>query len=202
MKTLVFLLEERSAAVFLEGFLPRAFPAIADRNRFAPPVYITFSGKYDMRKQLAGKLRKWRTPDSSFIVLQDQDMKDCREEKERLTHICSAPGMPHKNTKIRIVCRQLENWYLGDLTAVENAFGIPGLVRRNANTSRFRKVDALSGEEELRKITGKRYEKIDGSRRMGAKMNVHYLKNASRSFQAFCRHIDYLTGGESGGVRD
>lgn len=195
MKTLVFLPEEPSAAVFLEGFLPRAFPAVTDRRAFAKPVLIHFSGKHDLRKRLGGKLRGWRAPDSSFIVLQDRDRKDCREEKARLVHICNGPGMPREDTKIRIVCRQLENWYLGDLAAVESAYQIDGLVRRNAGKSRFREVDALHGEEELRKITGNRYEKIDGSRRMGAKMNIHYLKNASRSFRVFCRHLEYLTGG-------
>lgn len=195
MKTLVFVLEERSAAVFLEGFLPRAFPEINDRGQFAKPVLISFSGKHDLRKQLRRKIGKWRIPGSSFIILQDQDTKDCREEKERLIHICDKPDMPCENIKIRIVCRELENWYLGDLAAVESAYQIGGLVRRNANKSRFREVDALYGEEEMRKITGNRYEKIDGSRRMGARMNTHYLKNASPSFRVFCQHVECLVKG-------
>jgi len=71
--TLVFFLEELSAKALLEGLLPRMLPMDQLLLRF-----VVFEGKQDMEKQLARRMRLWRTPNSYFIVLRDQDSSDCK----------------------------------------------------------------------------------------------------------------------------
>lgn len=194
MKKLVFLLEEDSARVFLEGFLPRAFPVISDRERFEPE-FFPFEGKHDLRHELLKKLKEWRVSNSAFVVLQDQDREDCRKAKERLVEICRKPGALHKKATVRIVCRQLENWYLGDLAAVDSVYKTE-LQKKYANKARFRNVDDLDGAQTLSKITENKYQKTDGSRKMGLAMNTDYLQNNSHSFRVFCEHVSSLVSGE------
>lgn len=50
-------------------------------------------------------------------MLRDKDSGDCVETKNRLAGICRDAGKP--NALIRIACHELESWYLGDLSAVE-----------------------------------------------------------------------------------
>ena len=194
MKRLVFFLEERSAEAFLKGFLPRAFPVMNDRERF-DPKFISFSGKHDLRHKLLGKLKGWRAPNSAFVVLQDQDGEDCHQAKDRLVEICRKPGARRKKATVRIVCRQLENWYLGDLAAVDSVYKTE-LQKKYANKARFRNVDELDGEKTLSRITGNEYQKVGGSRKMGLAMNTDYSQNNSHSFRVFCQHINRLIGGE------
>lgn len=71
MKTLVFFLEEPSAKAMLEGVLPKVLPADITTR------YIVFEGKQDLEKRLPGKLRGWKLPDTTFVVMRDQDSGDC-----------------------------------------------------------------------------------------------------------------------------
>ena len=107
MSCVVFFLEEDSAKAFLENFIPRFF---SQNNEY---IYVTFEGKQDMEKQLPRKLRNWQRPDSLFVIVRDQDSGDCVKIKEKLSNICLKAGKP--DCLIRIACRELESWYLGDL---------------------------------------------------------------------------------------
>ena len=179
MKTLVFLLEERSAQALLEGLLPRILPPDVT------PFYVVFEGKQDLEKQLEKRLRGWRRPDSIFLVLRDQDSGDCHQIKQKLATICVNAGKPE--AIVRIACRELESWYLGDLVAVEKALSIAGLSK-HANAAKFRVPDRLGNpSEELRKLTRGRYEKIAGSRAIGPLLNLE--KNLSRSFQVLLQAL-------------
>ena len=95
---LAFFLEERSARAMLEGLLPRILP---------PSVavqYVVFEGKHDLDKSLVRRLRGWRTPDTTFVVLQDQDAADCKALKQHLMGKCEEAGKP--SVVVRIVCRE------------------------------------------------------------------------------------------------
>lgn len=187
MKTLVFLLEGRSEKAFLEGFLPRAFPAINDPEKFAPLRFITFDGKRDLRRQLCRKIRGWGVPNSTFVVLQDQDSGDCREAKKELLKKCGTTGK-QADCVVRIACRELENWYLGDLVAVGEVYQCS--LAQHYRKTRFRDIDVMSGAHELEKITNMQYAKIDGSRRIAQHIDVNYQMNKSHSFQVFCQGIE------------
>jgi len=90
---------------------------------------------------------------------------------------------------IRIVCRELESWYFGDLAAVENALSMTDLVKYQ-NKSKYRVPDKIhSPSLELKKITQGAYQKISGSREIGSKLLLD--SNTSKSFQVF---IDSIQG--------
>lgn len=176
---LVFLLEEASAREMLKGLLPRVLPQLSKPGNFVQ--YIAFEGKYDLDKQLERKLRGWRSPDTLFVVLRDQDSADCRMLKNSLVAKCRSAGRP--DVVVRIACRELESWYLGDLVAVEEALGISNLVRYG-NRSKYRNPDDVRQPSvELQKITRHSYSKVAGSRSIGPRLSVE--RSRSHSFRVF-----------------
>jgi hypothetical protein len=182
-RTLVLFLEEPSAKAMLEGLLPRVLPADVE------PRFIVFEGKQDLEKQIERRLSHWQAPNSLFVILRDQDAGDCREIKSRLKAKCLSAGQD--NALVRIACRELESWYLGDLPAVEEAFGMRGLARL-ALKAKYRQPDLLgSPSAELAKLTCGQYQKVDGSRKLGPLLNQS--ANLSRSFQVFLEGIIRLT---------
>ena len=76
-----------------------------------------FEGKRDLDKRLGRKIRGYRKPGAQFMILRDQDSGDCMAIKQQLRGLI--PEHRHNDCVIRIVCRELESFYLGDLRAVE-----------------------------------------------------------------------------------
>ena len=114
---------------FLNALLPRLFPALAFQC-------VPHEGKSDLEKRLAGKLRGWRTPGTRFVVMRDQNGADCRDVKAKLVDLCLSGGRP--DALVRIVCRELEAWYLGDRNALLQAFPEePRYIERELNKRRF-----------------------------------------------------------------
>lgn len=179
MKHLVFFLEEASAKAMLEGLLPRLLPV----DVF--PKYIVFEGKSDLEKQLERRLKGWLAPDCYFVVLRDQDSGDCVAIKEQLLEKCRRANKPA--ALVRVACRELESWYLGDLTAVENALHIRHLARHQTD-KKYQEPDKLHRpSEELTKLTSGRYQKVAGSRDIGP--HLAFEGNHSRSFHVFLSGI-------------
>ncbi len=173
MKELVFLLEEASAKALIEGLLPRLVPAGSFPARF-----IVFDGKQDLERHLTSRLRGYLNPNARFIVLRDQDAGDCKVVKRKLVALCRKSGKTH--TTVRIACRELEAFYLGDLRAVELGLGLRNLAGKQA-ARKFRNPDALhSPSTELLDLTRKRYQKVSGSRAIAPHLNLDASR--SRSF--------------------
>lgn len=183
MKTLVFLLEEPSAQDALQGFLPSILP---------PDVtveYLVFEGKQDLEKRMVRRMRGWLKPESVFVVLRDQDSGDCRIIKHKLSELCQEAGKP--DAVVRIACRSLESWFLGDWASVSVAFAEPRLgkfQRKAIYQDPDRLVNPVS---ELRKAIPT-YQKRDGARRIGPYLS--HARNRSRSFQVFVEAVQRLTG--------
>lgn len=175
---LVFFLEGRSEAELLHGLVPRLLGHDVQYR------CVPFSGKQDLEKQLPRKLRGWMNPNAVFIVLRDQDAGDCKSVKQNLINICAITG---KDAIIRIACRELESWYLGDLSAVGQAYSMDGLAGLQ-NQKKFRNPDYLSSpSKELETLTKKQYQKISGSRALGALLSL--VDNTSNSFHAFVNAV-------------
>ena len=179
---LAIFLEEASAREMLKGLLPRLLP---------PQVavqYVVFEGKQDLGRNLVRRLRGWRKPNTAFVVLQDQDSNDCIALKQKLVRKCEEAGK--HSAVVRIVCRELESWYFGDLAAVERGLGLPNL-RRYAANRKYRVPDSInSPSSELKKITRAAYQKVRGSREIG-----HHLcpnSNTSHSFGVFVATVRRL----------
>ncbi|MDO9084065.1 MAG: DUF4276 family protein [Humidesulfovibrio sp.] len=182
MRTLVFLLEEPSAQEMLEGLLPRILPASMRWK------CIVFQGKQSLEKHLVLKLRHWQLPDSDFIVLRDQDSGDCLNIKSGLVEKCRVAGKP--STLVRIACRELESFYLGDLRAVELGLGVKGLQLQQGK-SKYREPDKLvSPSTELEILTKGQYQKRAGSRAIAPHLDLS--SNRSRSFNVLLQGISVI----------
>jgi len=178
MSRVVFLLEERSMAVLLNGLLPRLFPHL----QF---LCVPHEGKQDLEKSVPRKLRAWREPGVRFVVLRDNDGDDCLALKTRLTGLCIEGG--RTDALVRIACQELEAWYLGEPDALAEAFENDAL-RCFGNKALYRDPDAVvrpSGE--LERLIPE-FQKISGARRMAGWLSRE--RNRSRSFQALIAGID------------
>ncbi len=175
MKNLVFMLEEPSARAMLQGLLPRLLP---DEVTYR---CVVFEGKQDLEKNLVRRIRGYRVPNSTFIVLRDQDSADCLVIKERLLALCRQAGK--SQVLIRIACRELESWYLADLVAVENGLGLSNIAKHQGKR-KYRSPDYLSSpSDELERLTNGFYQKVAGSRGIGPFLDLNNRR--SNSFRFF-----------------
>lgn len=93
-------------------------------------------------------------------------------------------------TLVRIACHELESWFLGDLCAVENGLGLSKLSRFQKNKKCQKPDNILKTSEELKKITSFKYQKVDGSHRIGQFLDLE--NNTSHSFRVFIKGIRKL----------
>lgn len=173
MKELVFLVEGEAERSLLDVLLPRVLPDGLGHR------VIPFQGKQDMEKRMTLRIRGYLNPNARFIVLRDQDSHaDCVALKQGLRARCVDAGRePH--CLVRIACCELESFYLTDLAAVAQALDMPGLERQQ-HRRKFRDPDRLgSPSRELRALTKQRYEKRDGSARIGAHLALDNTRSPS-----------------------
>lgn len=181
MITLVLFLEEPSAKALLEGLLPRLLPMRDISLRF-----VVFEGKQDLEKQIVRKIRVWRLPDTRFVVLRDQDSADCQDVKESLVKLCQKAN--HPEALVRVACREIESWYLGDLEAVGRALDLPHMGKHQ-ESKKYRDPDNLSKpSRELELLSAGRYQKVSGSRAIGLHIELDG-RNRSHSFGVFLQGL-------------
>lgn len=181
MMNLVFLLEEPSAQDALQAWLLVWLqPGVA-------PHFIVFQGKQDLEKRMVRRMRHWLLPDSRFLVMRDQDSGDCKQVKAGLMERCVEAGCP--NAVVRVACRQLESFFVGDWRAVAQAFDRPALAKLKGKAI-YRNPDTLGSPyaELLRHLPG--YQKRDGARRIAPFVDPG--RNASRSFHALRTAVQSL----------
>jgi hypothetical protein len=179
MKKLVFLLEEASMRELLKVLLPRFLPEGVEFQ------LVTHKGKQDLEKSIPRKLKAWQEPSLHFVVMRDQNSANCKELKQHLQELCQY----RPDTLVRIVCHELEAWFLGDLSAVEKAFQIKGLARQQPS-KKFRNPDHLNNAaEELSKLV-KSYRKLSGARAIAPHIDLTH--NCSCSFQVFVKGVQKI----------
>ena len=157
----------------LEGLLPRLFPHLAFRC-------VVHEGKDELDQNITQILRDWRVPGDRFIVVRDNDEGDCYALKQRLRQLC-LDGR-RSDTLIRIVCQELEAWYLGEPDAMADAFGDERL-RRIRNSPRYRNPDTRSKPSNDVKKLVSGFQKVEGARKMAARLTQE--RNCSPSFAVF-----------------
>ena len=160
----------------LSGFIPHLFPGGEEHQHF---MCISHEGKSDLDRSIRIKLRAWRVPNDRFVIVRDNDNVDCDDLKVRLRQICEHNGRP--DTLIRLVCQELESWYIGDLAALALAFDpqldTPALRRRFAEPDKCRKP-----AKELQRLIPQ-FQKGAGARVMAQHLRVS--GNLSPSFNVF-----------------
>ncbi|MCF8795977.1 DUF4276 family protein [Xanthomonas campestris pv. campestris] len=178
---LIFLLEEPSMKILLDGLLPRLFPGWQDGRHFQ---CVPHDGKSDLERSLRTKLRAWRVPGDRFVVVRDNDNGDCLALKTRLVQLCAGLGRP--DTLVRLVCQELESWYIADLGALASAFpnsklDTPALHKRFSQPDTWNKPSA-----ELERLIPE-FQKRSGARLMAERLREE--GNRSPSFHAFINGV-------------
>lgn len=182
---LEILVEELSMEYFLRDLLPDVLPEgfILDENCFIRP----HQGKSHLLKSLPKKTRAYkRFPwPVNLIIIHDQDSNDCKILKEKLIQVVrqhneSIPLL------VRIACKELENWYLGDLYAVEKLYPSSN-ASKLSNKSKFRNSDLLNGTEEMDKLSSS-FTKTSCAREIFHFMDID--NNKSISFQNLIKGLE------------
>ncbi|WP_246058751.1 DUF4276 family protein [Luteibacter pinisoli] len=163
--------------MLLDGILPRIFPGWVDREHFQ---CVPHEGKSDLDRSIPRKLANWRIPGDRFVIVRDNDNADCLAVKARLVAQCVNAGRP--DSLVRLVCQELEGWYLGDLRAMEVGLESPGL-----DTVRHRKRFSDPDSWQKPSVEVKRlvpsFQKGGGARAMAEHLSPD--GNTSRSFNVF-----------------
>lgn len=187
MDRLEFLVEERSMAEVLKVLLPRILPAswVLDENYFIRP----HEGKSDLKRSIPKKLKGFaqhKEQTTGFIIIQDQDSNDCRQLKQELVALCKANQAPNIKFLVRIVCHELEAWYLGDMKAIQAVF--PRFnPARHLKKSLFRLPDTCQNPKtRLKDIVGD-YQQIATAQMIAPYIDIEH--NRSESFRQFVSGI-------------
>jgi hypothetical protein len=181
---LIFLLEEPSMKTVLDTILPKL---ISEHISY---ICIAHQGKQDLTKSIPNKIKAFSfSPDTKFVVVHDQDSHDCKQLKADLLQLCQQAGKP--DVMIRIICHELESWFLGDLAAVEQAYKLkPQSLSKKQGQNKFRNPDRLnSAKEELKKLVSEYYP---GTHSQKIAPYLSLTDNKSRSFQVFLEGINKI----------
>ena len=181
MADLVFIVEEASKEEFLREFL----------KRWSTPTdleitYLVAGGHSQVRRLIASKLRNWRKPNTTFVILCDQDSANCVERKAELSK--QVPPHHRSNTVVRIVCTELEGWYLTDRSALHAA--LPALDQTEAwPAALLGPPDAIQRPaRQIAAIT--RFRKTTLAREMGQRISLQ--PNTSHSFNLFLQTLNQI----------
>jgi hypothetical protein len=179
-KRLEILTEEASMQFFLEGLLPYILPEDyqLNVNCFVYP----HQGKSDLQKRLPKRIRAYQSyPEEVLVmVVHDQDSNNCIQLKNELLDCFNIANNDIKYV-VRIACRELENWYLGDLAAIEKLYP-KSKASKYSEKAKSRNPDKLQGSEEMKRLSAD-FTKINCAMRIAHLMDIG--KNNSGSFNHF-----------------
>ena len=147
---------------------------------------ITHQGKTDLDRSWRRKLPVWNVPDTNFMILRDNDGGDCLRLKRELLQIAIDCDKAAK-TSVRLVCQELEAWFIGDRDALIAA----GYLRKRSNPRELRNPDAHSKPSEILARWKRGRQKILGAREIAEHMNPG--QNSSPSFNHAMQSIRSLT---------
>jgi len=87
---------------------------------------------------------------------------------------------------VRIVCNELESWFLGDLVAVAAAYDKPSIARLQGKRKYRNPDNVTNAAEELKKLVPE-YQKLQGARRIAN--HIDRDRNLSNSFRVFLEGV-------------
>lgn len=138
------------------------------------------------------------------LVLVDRDDDDCRELKRRLEGAATEAGFRTRGNADasgaftvvnRVVCEELESWFLGDPEAVRLAYP---RVRRFETQTRYRHCDEIAGGtwEAFERLLQRAGHHVGGLAKLQAARDMaphlHPGRNRSPSFQAFWTVVEEM----------
>jgi hypothetical protein len=170
----------------MEAVLNQLLPKLINPERAYWRI-IPHEGKRDLQASIQRKLRAWTNPSAKFVILHDKDASNCVLLKQQLLGLC--PEQHKTKVLIRIVCTELESWFIGDLQAVADAFG-DSAIARHSSKAKFRTPDSISNaSEELKKLIPT-YQKVGGARKIAPFLEPE--RNRSKSFQVFVAGLEKI----------
>jgi predicted ATP-dependent endonuclease of OLD family len=159
---------------------------------------IVHQGVDSLEKSLPRKLRGWTDRTAKFLVMRDNDNGDCRARKAKLEKIAADAGKTDQ-TVVRIVCQEIEAWFLGDPMALEAA----GLLKKGARPKLLKRDPdtVIKPSKELERLVRryskhKSYQKKSGASKIAKHLTIE--ENRSISFKHTVASLVQLTnnGGE------
>jgi len=192
---IIFLLEERSTEELLNTWLPRLFQGWEPKQHF---LCIPHEGNRDLDLSIPRTLGSWNAPEDRFIIVRDNDSKNCSELKKNLQKLCRRGHKP--NTLVRLICQELESWYLGDLAALSKALG-SSKIDTERNRKRYTDPDLFEKpSKEVEKLLKKKLIKRQVARLMGQHLTPetnrsHSLKVFVEGVRQIARSMGYSEGG-------
>ncbi len=185
MKNLHCFLEEESAKEVLQVILPKVLGE--DVNI----TYKVYQGKQDLDKHVEKGLRDHNVPNTQYLVMRDSDSSLISELREELTEKVARSGKGDK-TMIHIANHELENYFLGDLQAVEQGLGVKvgKLTRKNIgdNPDHIESAPQILGQ-----ITKGKYQKGSSPKEIAPYMKVDGT-NRSKSFNELLSGVQEKLG--------
>lgn len=183
------LVEEPSMENVLNILLPQILPEgyTLGVNCFVRP----HQGKSDLQKSIPKKVQAYQNFPQQvlLIVIHDQDSNDCILLKENLIQIITQIN-PNQPYLIRIACKELENWYLGDMPAIEQVY--PKFkASKHQNKAKYRNPDHTFGAHELEQQI-KTFTKGFASKSIPLHMDI--TTNNSPSFNQLVTGIQQFLG--------
>lgn len=180
---IVFLTEESSVEPVLRKLTHELAPTAIEGVDWQ---VISFQGKADLKKHFTKKMQGWSYGNPHFIILRDNDGSDCIKLKQNLTDQASVTGKPFN---IRIVCQELEAWFIGDFNAVEQAY--PSSKASNLREkSKYKNPDLVNNaSEELKKIVGVN-AKVGRAEKIAPFLNIQ--NNTSHSFNVLKTKVEEI----------
>lgn len=143
------LVEEPSMKNFLSEILPKILP---DGYYLNYNCFIRdHQGRNHLQKEIPIKVRAYQNYSKpvKLIIIQDQHSEDCKNLKSKLQNLVTCNS--NLNSLIRIVCRELEAWYIGDMEALNKVY--PKFnVDKYRNWAKFRDPDLCNAANELKQI--------------------------------------------------
>lgn len=184
-ESIEILVEEASMQHFLEGVLPRILSNrwVLGKNCFIRP----HKGKQHLKKSIPRKVRAYKNnyPDSvRLLIIQDQDSNDCKRLKKEIQDIVQKED-PQIPLLVRIACLELENWYLGDFSAIAKVYSRVKPEQYH-NKAKFRNPDKLNGAQEMHQLS-REFQKGGCARKIGEYIDLE--NNKSSSFKCFVSGI-------------
>ncbi|WP_240669075.1 DUF4276 family protein [Dyella sp. M7H15-1] len=165
----------------LNDWLPRLFSGWEEGRHFQ---CLAHEGKSDLDRSIPRKLKAWRIPGDRFVIVRDNDNADCVALKARLRDLCKQSDRPQ--TLVRLVCQELESWYLGDLRALAVAFDAQHVDKPSQRKRYDQPDERRKPSVEVKRLVPS-FQKISGARAMAQHLDPAI--NRSRSLQAFVQGV-------------
>lgn len=188
MKCIHVFVEEASIKRVLDVLMPKILPEGVTFRTYP------HQGKQDLEKAIRSTMPSIsKIPGSRIIISRDQDSGECTVVKSNIEkQVQGKVGCPYK---IRIVCQELESWFLGDLQALSKAFPRfnPDAI---AGKAAMRFVDGIANPSQyLLKVipeyaSTEHLPKIENAERIAPFMDIN--ENKSISFLQMVNAIKYL----------